>query len=542
MTMMKALLVHPEFSPFGFWNYKDVCRLVGAKYPASPLGLITMAALLPREWEIRLVDMNANPLPDSTIDWADLVFIGGMLPQQPRFLELIDRVHARGKKVVAGGPSPTSQPHVYEKADYLVLGEAERSIPDFLEALEHGAESGTFVPAERPPMASSPVPRFDLLNLSDYVMIGVQFSRGCPYSCEFCDIIELYGRVPRTKAPEQVVAELEALYRLGYRGHVDFVDDNFIGHRKKAKEILRAVREWSERHGHPFYFSTEASLNLADDEELLDLMADLDFRYVFVGIESPDPMVLKSAKKTTNLNRNIVNDLHKIYRKGIVVNAGFILGFDHETRESADHMVDLIRDGKICLAMVGLLYALPNTQLTRRLRREGRLLDDFDTFRPAAPSDVDQVSSGINFVTKRPRAEVIHDFLSILGGVYSSRDYFDRCLQVSRALKIRTKYKPSVRRMFRYARGFLMTVARLGLRPSTAWYYWRNLGVILLTRPRSVETVVNLMAMYIHFHKQAAFITEVMHERLRTLEPDRGGEDRTVPRVKRAQPSAVKPS
>jgi len=212
-----------------------------------------------------------------------------------------------------------------------------------------------------------------------------------------------------------------------------------------------------------------------------------------------------------------------------VVNAGFILGFDNETWESAAHMVDLIRQGKICLAMVGLLYALPNTQLTRRLRREGRLLEDFDAIKPLAASDVDQVSSGINFVTKRPRAEVIQDFLFILGEVYSCREYFDRCLRLSRTLRVRTKYRPSARRIFRHARGFLMTVAKLGFRPSTAWYYWRNLVLVLFTRPSSVETLVNLMAMYIHFHKQAAFITEVMREKLRALDRDRGGGERRAP-------------
>ncbi len=339
---MKALLLYPEFSGLGFWNYKSVCQLMGAKYPASPLGLLTMAALLPAEWELRLLDLNTATLDDADIDWADLVFIGGMLPQQPRFLRLIERVHARGKKVVAGGPDPTSQPEIYRSADYLVLGEAESSLPPFLADLARGAPGGTYESAEKPDLAKTPVPRFDLLELKNYLMIGVQFSRGCPFNCEFCDIIELYGRTPRTKTPQQIVAELDALYRLGHRGHVDFVDDNFIGHKAKAKEILRAVKDWSEDHGHPFFFSTEASINLADDEELLGLMRDLDFRYVFVGIESADSEVLRSMHKQPNLTRNVVEDLHRIYRYGMVVNGGFILGFDGETSESARKMVEVI--------------------------------------------------------------------------------------------------------------------------------------------------------------------------------------------------------
>ncbi len=360
---MKALLLYPEFSDLGFWNYKTVCRLMGAKYPASPLGLITMAALLPAEWELRLRDLNTHDLDDADIDWSDLVFIGGMLPQQPRFVRLIERVHARGKKVVAGGPDPTSQPGVYRSADYLVLGEAECSMRPFLAELARGATCGTYVPAEKPDLTSSPIPRFDLLELKDYLMIGVQFSRGCPFNCEFCDIIELYGRKPRTKTPRQIVTELDTLYRLGYRGHVDFVDDNFIGHKAKAKEVLRAVKDWSEEHGHPFFFSTEASINLADDEEMLGLMRDLDFRYVFVGIESADNQVLESMRKQQNLTRDIVEDLHRIYRYGIVVNGGFILGFDGETSGSARKMVEIIEQGEIVMPMIGLLFALPNTQL-----------------------------------------------------------------------------------------------------------------------------------------------------------------------------------
>ncbi|MEW6744954.1 MAG: B12-binding domain-containing radical SAM protein [Planctomycetota bacterium] len=526
--MKRALLLHPEFSPFGFWNYRDVCRLLGAKYPASPLGLITMAALLPKDWEIRLVDLNTETLDNHQIDWADLVFIGGMLSQQAQFLRLIDRVHARARKVVAGGPDPTSQPHAYQTADYLVLGEAESSLPRFLDDMERGAPSGIYPPGDRPALNMSPVPRFDLLNLTNYVMIGIQFSRGCPFNCEFCDIIELYGRRPRTKRPDQVVAELDALWRLGHRGHVDFVDDNFIGHKAKAKEMLRAVRDWSRQHHHPFYFSTEASLNLADDDELLRLMVDLDFRYVFVGIESPDEPVLASARKHTNLNRDIVADLHKIYRHGIVVNGGFILGFDHETDASARHMIDLIERAKICMAMVGLLYALPNTQLRRRLKQEERLLSNEGEEVLHSAADVDQVSSGINFMTVRPRAAVINDFVTIIRAVYSPRSYFDRCLRLSQTLKRRGKFRPSWKRMVRYARGFLTTVLKLGLRPATARYYWRNLGIILLTRPSSVETLVNLMAMYLHFRKQSAFIVGLMQAKLRELS-DAG---KTTPRAR----------
>jgi len=520
---MKALLLHPEFSSLGFWNYKAVCRLMGARYPASPLGLITMAALLPRDWEIRLIDLNTAPLHDSDIDWADLVFIGGMLPQQSKFLRLIDRAHSRGKKVVAGGPDPTSQPEVYRSADYLVLGEAERSLKPFLEDLARGVQEGTYEPDGRPDMEESPVPRFDLLDLSSYLMMGVQFSRGCPFNCEFCDIIELYGRKPRTKAPRQIIQELEALYSLGYRGHVDFVDDNFIGHKREAKQILRAIKEWSEDRGHPFFFSTEASINLVDDNELLNLMQDLDFRYIFIGIESTDDDILTAAQKPQNTRRDTVRDLHKIYDHGIVVNGGFILGLDGETRACARGMIDVIEEGNIVMSMIGLLYALPNTQLTRRLQRENRLLNGTRMVRQHAESevnDVDQSSSGLNFITGRPRGEILEDFLKILHETYSTRKYFNRCLRLSKAIRVRYRFKPDWRRKLRYARAFLKILVQLGLRPSSAYYFWKNLLAILLVRPSSAETLVNLMAMYLHFGPQTRFITRLMKENIRKLASD----------------------
>jgi len=516
---MKALLLYPEFSALGFWNYKAVCRLVGAKYPASPLGMITLAALLPVEWELRLLDLNTATLDDADIDWADLVFIGGMLPQQPRFLRLIERVHSRGKKVVAGGPDPTSQPEVYRSADYLVLGEAECSLPPFLADLARGARGGSYVSAEKPDVTKTPVPRFDLLELKNYLMIGVQFSRGCPFNCEFCDIIELYGRTPRTKTPQQIVTELDTLYRLGHRGHVDFVDDNFIGHKVKAKEILRAVKDWSHDHGHPFFFSTEASINLADDDELLGLMQDLDFRYVFVGIESADNAVLRSMHKQPNLQRNIVEDLHRIYRHGIVVNGGFILGFDGETSDSARKLLEVIERGRIVMPMIGLLFALPNTQLTRRLREEHRLLEDTGRLSAAREStEVDQTTSGLNFIPQRPGAEILGDFLHVLKAAYSARNYFDRCLSLSQTLRIHYRFKPVWRQRVRYGTAFLHIVVKLGLRPSTAYYFWRNLLAVLFTRVSALETVVNLMAMYLHFSRQTEFVSGVMAKNIGRLQ------------------------
>lgn len=513
--MKRALLIHPEFSPFGFWNYKDVCRLAGAKYPAAPLGMITLAALLPQDWDLRLVDMNTAELHDSDIDWSDLVFIGGMLSQQVNSLKLIDRVHSRGRKVVSGGPDPTSQPQIYNKADYLVLGEAEDSIIPFLRDLNTGVQRGIYLPdPDKPDITRSPVPRFDLLNFDDYLMIGVQFSRGCPFSCEFCDVIELFGRVPRTKTPEQVLNELDTLYKLGYRGHVDIVDDNFIGHKTKAKELLRAVKRWSEVHNYPFYYSTEASINLADDADLLKFMQDVDLRYLFIGIESTDEEVLRSSKKRQNLNRKLYDDLHKIYNYGMIVNGGFIIGFDNETSETARLITESINYGKICIPMIGLLYALPNTQFTRRLLAENRLFENSSLLDENNKDNVDQTTSGLNYITKRPRSEIIGDFIYVLENVSKRKSYFDRCLKLGMVLNAKRKYKASFRRKLKAVRSLLRLVNRLGLRPSTSYYFWRNILVILFTRPSSIEDVANLMAMYIHFNKQTRYIIELMTRNL----------------------------
>jgi radical SAM superfamily enzyme YgiQ (UPF0313 family) len=321
----KCLLVQPGFSGRSFWNYSEVCELVGAKYPAAPLGLMTVAALLPQHWEFRLVDENVRPLTDADLEWAGIVLVSGMLPQQKRMLAVIQKAHDKGKPAAVGGPDATSQPHMYGKADFLVLGEGEVTIPLFTEDLGKNVTSGEYRSSPRADMAEAVIPRFDLIRFADYLHVGIQFSRGCPFNCEFCDIIELFGRRPRTKTPEQMVAELQALYDLGYRGHVDFVDDNFIAKKSKVADVLQAIGDWSGRHHYPFYFSTEASINLAKEKKLLRLMQENDFRYVFVGIESPDEEVLTQTQKPQNRGVSAVEAVRILNAHGMIVNGGFIL-------------------------------------------------------------------------------------------------------------------------------------------------------------------------------------------------------------------------
>jgi len=516
---MKVLLVAPRFSEFSYWNYREVCELFEARYPAAPLGLVTVAALLPREWDIRLLDLNVREMDTELLAWADLVLAGGMLPQQRTLLALIDLAHAHGKRIVIGGQDPTSQPEIYAAADYLVLDEGEMTIPMFLADLAAGATRGTYRSAEKPDVTQSPTPRFDLLELDKYLHIGIQFSRGCPFNCEFCDIIELYGRKPRTKMPEQILRELDSLHALGYKGHVDFVDDNFIGNKKSVMAFLPHLLTWSREHGFPFYFSTEASLNVADDPKLLAMMEAVDFRYLFVGIETGDKELLIRTQKKQNTRNPIAEAVHRLNAHGMVVTAGFILGFDGESGGAAGSIIECVEGSGIPMAMVGLLTALPHTQLTRRLEREGRLADNYARM---LPGDVDQATTGLNFTPSRPRTEILADFASVLRHLYAPKSYFDRVRNVGRRLRRRPKQVGTTRGRRNEIRALALVVWRLGFARATAWYFWRNALGVLATRPGNFEAVVHLMALFIHFDRHTQFVLDGLDRRLANRESAEG--------------------
>jgi radical SAM superfamily enzyme YgiQ (UPF0313 family) len=492
-----VLLVYPRFAAATFWNVQETCQLFGAKYPAPPLGLITVAAMLPQSWSVRLVDHNARELADSDFEWADLVFTGGMLPQQFDTLEIIDLCHARGKPVAVGGPAPTSSPHLYETADFQVLGEAEGVIDRFIGAWESGARTGRFEAEKfQADVTKSPIPRFDLLNFDDYLHIGVQFSRGCPFTCEFCDIIELYGRVPRTKTTPQMLAELDALYGLGYRGHVDFVDDNLIGNKKAVKAFLPELARWLEAHGHPFEFTTEASLNLADDPELLRLMAAANFSGVFVGIESPDTDTLVAMRKKQNTRRNIAESVHRIYAAGMVVTAGFIVGFDSEKGSIADAMIELIEAAAIPVGMVGLLYALPNTQLSRRLAKEGRLYPE--SLRQPLGS-ADQCTNGLNFDTLRPRREILADYRRILDHVYDPVAFAGRLRRLMARLDCSNRNAQTSTQYSRDRLSSLELLHRiLTMLPEPRAVFRETLSHCISSNPKSARWIVMLLGLYLH--------------------------------------------
>src|SRR5437867_2137565 len=512
-------MVYPRFNANSFWNYQATCEVVGAKYPAAPLGMITVAAMLPKSWTIRLINRNTEEMTEPDLDWADMVMTGGMLPQQPDALEIIRMVQAVGKPVVVGGPDATSSPHVYEEADFLVLGEAEGLIERLIEAWHQGAERGAFEGQKfQADVTRSPVPRFDLLKLDQYLHVGVQFSRGCPFNCEFCDIIELYGRIPRTKTTSQTLAELEELYRLGYRGHVDFVDDNFIGNKKVLKLFLPALTAWLKERNYPFEFSTEASINLADDYVLLEQMKEANFFAIFVGIESPDTDTLVSMQKRQTTRRSLAESVHKIYQAGIFVNGGFIVGFDTEKASVAEGMIECIEDTAIPACMVGLLYALPNTQLTRRLEREGRLFANHDIH--VDSSTADQCTAGLNFTTLRERRDALLDYKTIIERIYEPAAYFGRVRRVGRALDCsKRKLDVPVRNVVRDLRAFGRMVWRMGLKkPEVRRHFWETFLDCVTRNPRAIKYVVSLMALYMHFGPFSRYVVGRLEEQIASID------------------------
>jgi radical SAM superfamily enzyme YgiQ (UPF0313 family) len=472
-----------------------------------------ISSLLPQHWTFKLVDENVEPLKDEHLAWADVVMTGGMLSQQKTVQRIITRAHGLKKPVAVGGPDPTSQPRIYEEAEYLVLGEGEVTIPLFLADIMRGATRGIYTSDEKADMARAVVPRFDLIKFSNYMHVGVQFSRGCPYNCEFCDVIELFGRKPRTKTVEHVLTELQTLYDLGYRGHVDFVDDNLIGKRKDVVRVLAAMREWQEARRYPFYFSTEASLNLAKDEKLLALMRDNDFRYVFFGIETPEEHILDKTQKQLAADVSIARAVQTVSSYGMIVNAGFIMGFDNEDEYTAGNIIDCIQETGICMAMVGTLYALPNTQLTRRLKKEGRLLTDGVSY-VDADRDVDQTSSGLNFVPTRPYVDILGDYVKVLEHIYAAKNYYARVALTGANLRSHAKHRPPFPTKLRLLWSFLKMSSQVSVTPPVALLYWKTFFRSLFNSPGALVATVNLAAMYIHFSKQSRFIIKGIEKRI----------------------------
>ena len=471
MLKKKVLLVYPK-TPTTYWSFDHALPFIGRKAALPPLGLLTVAAMLPAGFEVRLVDLNVRPLEQAELEWCDLVFLSAMIVQQKSFAEVVRFAQDCGKTVVAGGPYAISSWQEIEGVDHFVLGEVELTLPRFLADLEAGRPQRVYHEEGKPDLSLAPVPRFELIDPGDYDSMPLQYSRGCPYSCEFCDIIELFGRRQRTKRPQQFLREMDAVLATGFRGPLFIVDDNFVGNHRLSKELLRAVVGWQREHGFPFTLATEASIDLARDEELLGLMGEAGFTMVFVGIETPDAATLAHTGKGQNLKGSILESVERLQHAGLEVTGGFIVGFDTDPPDIFERQIRFIEEAGIPAAMVGLLTALPGTQLGRRLAREGRM-------RGAASGNNTHLLA-TNFEPRMPERTLIEGYKRVLAELYDPPRYFERCLTLLRRLPRRSHGARSYSGT--EVRAFLRSLLKQGL-SSYGLAYLRFLATALLLRP-----------------------------------------------------------
>lgn len=491
---MNTLLIYPEF-PDTFWSFKHALKFIRKKAALPPLGLLTFAAMLPPGWHKRLIDVNVRKLRDQDLAWADVVCLSAMIAQQESVQAVIARCRAAGKTIIAGGPLFTSAHEQFPGVDHFVLNEAELTLPEFLQDFAAGRARRVYATTEYADLAQTPVPLWELAELSKYGSMSLQYSRGCPFDCEFCDVTAKFGHRPRLKPTRQVLAELDHLYAAGWRGPVFFVDDNFIGNKRTLKsELLPALIAWQRdrRHGLPFY--TEASINLADDEELMGLMSVAGFDTVFIGIETPDAASLAECNKRQNQGRDLVADVKRIQRAGLQVQGGFIVGFDSDEPSIFHRQVEFIQKSGIVTAMVGLLNALPDTKLHARLKREGRL-----TSRSAG----NNVDGTLNFLSRMPAGQLVEGYKSILRRIYAPHPYYQRIRTLLREYR-----RPRIRVSADWRHGLALALSsvRLGVVGRERFQYWRLLGWTLCHRPRQFQLAVTLAIYGHHFRKCCAAI------------------------------------
>jgi len=490
---LRILLVYPWY-PDTFWSFRYALKFVSQKATFPPLGLLTVAAMLPSEWEKRLVDMNVSALSDADIKWADYVFVSSMVVQRDSTREVIARCKRLNAKVVAGGPLFTTGYEGFDGIDHLVLGEAEATLSHFLADLAKGCPQQIYSSDERPDISQTPIPLWSLINMKHYSAMNLQYSRGCPFDCDFCDIIILNGHRPRTKDRQQMVDELEALYRHGWLGSVFIVDDNFIGNRKKLRaEILPAIIEWSKDKKYPFRFSTEASIDLSDDDELMELMNKAGFNRVFVGIETPNEDSLAECNKLQNRKRDLAASVKRIQNHGFEVQGGFILGFDSDPISIFASQIDFIQKTGIVTAMVGLLNAPRGTRLYQRLKKEDRLLKD---------TSGDNTDFSINFIPKMKYETLIGGYKHVLDTIYSPRHYYERVVTFLKGYRPRKTVGISQLRFY-HIHGFVKSLWSLGIIDKGRWYYWRLLISTLLRYPRHFPLSVGLSVTGFHLRKVA---------------------------------------
>jgi len=485
---MNVLLIYPEF-PDTFWSFKHALKFIRKRAALPPLGLLTLGAMLPAEWSKRLVDLNVTKLTEKDLLWADYAFISGMVVQRESAREIIARCKEAGLKVVAGGPLFTSEYEEFEDVDHFVLNEAERTLPPFLADLGRGCARRVYETSEFSDIRETPIPMWELADLKRYASMSIQFSRGCPFNCEFCNVTALFGHRPRIKTADQIIAELDGLYDLGWRGQIFFVDDNFIGNKGYLKaELLPALIEWQKgKRGLPFF--TEASVNLADDKPLMEMMVEAGFDAVFIGIETPDEQCLTECDKKQNKDRDLVEDVKRMQRAGLQVQGGFIVGFDGDTDSIFQRQIDFIQKSGIVTAMVGLLQAPAGTRLYQRLKQEGRLLGHMSG---------DNVDGTTNIIPSMD-IDVLHEgYRNIMRHIYSHKHYYERVktfLREYRAPKIEIPLD------FQRFLAFFRSNIRLGVLGKERFHYWRLLLWTLFRRPELFSLAITLAIHGRHFRK-----------------------------------------
>lgn len=492
---MKVVLIYPDF-PDTFWSFKHALKFISKKSTHPPLGLLTVAAMLPADWNKKLIDLNVSNLDDELPFDADFAFISAMSIQKKSAKEVISKCRQKGIKVVAGGPLFTSEYKDFPDVDHFVLNEAEITLPFFIEDVKKAAIKHVYSTDKFADLKVCPPPLLNLVKLKKYSSMGIQYSRGCPYNCEFCNITNLFGRKVRTKTTDQILTELENIYNMGWRGDVLFVDDNFIGNKKKLKaEVLPAIIKWMQEKNHPFKFGTEASINLSDDDELMQMMVMAGFNSVFIGIETVQEESLEECSKHQNTNRNMISSVNKLQKAGIEVQGGFIVGFDNDKPSVFPKLIEFIQQSGIITAMVGLLNAPRGTRLYERLDKEKRLINDISG---------DNTDFSMNFKPMQNYKTLIAGYKDIIRGIYAPNAYYER---VKRFLII---YKPTQKSRipihnvifnFDYLFAFLKSVWSLGIKDDARIYYWKLFLWALFNNPRHIPLAIIYSIYGFHFRK-----------------------------------------
>jgi radical SAM superfamily enzyme YgiQ (UPF0313 family) len=486
---MNVLLVWPRY-PDTYWSFNHALKFISKKASNVPLGLITVASILPHEWNKKLVDLNVNVLRDEDIRWADFVFLSAMSIQSDSVAQVIKQCKKLDATIVAGGPLFTEEYDQYPEIDHLILNEAEVTLPVFIEDVINGKPERKYISKSFSDLTKSPLPDYSLVHLKDYATAGIQYSRGCPYDCEFCDITALFGHHVRTKSTSQIISELDQLFRLKWHGSVFFVDDNFIGHKNKLKkDLLPAIIDWMEEHRYPFEFLTEASINLEDDKELMRLMVKAGFTRVFVGIETTEELCLSECNKTHNKNRDLIKSIKEIQKQGMEVYGGFIVGFDNDSSRTFQRQIDFIQESGIITAMVGLLNAPRLSRLYKRLEGEGRISYQFSG---------DNTNGSTNIIPVMNKNELITGYRNIIRNIYSAKPYTERVLRF-----LKSYDPPSVK--FRFTAGKIMalfkSVLYLGVLNRDMKYFWKVFFWSLFFKPRVFALAVKYSVYGYHFKK-----------------------------------------